>query len=90
MEKRKRTEAEEDTNKRQKTDTKLDAELTRLIQKANEEQVKSVLSKLVLKTESQSVALDLLKSAVSRTDNPPLLILKDQTPSSVFRSVHQW
>eukprot|EP01127_Copromyxa_protea_P010594 TRINITY_DN2586_c0_g1_i1.p1 TRINITY_DN2586_c0_g1~~TRINITY_DN2586_c0_g1_i1.p1 ORF type:complete len:254 (-),score=74.44 TRINITY_DN2586_c0_g1_i1:22-726(-) len=63
MDKRKREEEQGSSDKRQKTDN---AELSRLIQKANEQQAKVVLTKLIAQTESQEAALELLKNATRR------------------------
>lgn len=66
MEKRKREESGEGENKRPKIDN---GELNRLLQKASEQQIKNVLTKIVSETETQARAVELLKAAVCVMDS---------------------
>lgn len=61
MDKRKREGEQSGEGKRQKTDNN---EVVRLIEKANVEQVRGVLAKIVAETETQSRAIELLKESV--------------------------
>jgi hypothetical protein len=62
MEKRKREEEETTEAKKQKTTD--NTELLRLIRGANEQQLRNVLKKVVEQTDSQSLAVELLKKEV--------------------------